>query len=302
MAPSILQASGGEVWRLVEEQRGVLSRRQLMALGFSADAIRHRLAAGRLHFVYRGVYAVGRPQVSRHGRWVAALLACGPGAVLSHQSVAELLGIRRARPGPIHVSVPAHVLRRVPGVEVHRRAALRVATHEGIPATSPADTLIDLAVGLPRAALETAINEADKHDLIDPETLREVLADTAPRPGVRALRDLLDRATFRLTDSELERYFLRVVRRVGLPVPETGAELGGFSVDFFCPGLGLVVETDGLRYHRTPDAQAKDRRRDQTHTAAGLTPVRFTHAQIRFEADHVEAILATIARRLRGTS
>jgi len=280
----------------------VLSRHQLRALGFSADAIRHRLAAGRLHFVYRGVYAVGRPQLSRHGRWVAALLACGPEAVLSHQSAAELLGIRRARPGQIHVSVPAHVLRRVPGVEVHRRAALRIAAHEGIPATSPVDTLIDLAVGLPRAALETAINEADKHDLIDPETLREILADTAPRPGVRALRDLLDRATFRLTDSELERYFLRVVRRVGLPVPETGAEVGGFAVDFFWPGLGLVVETDGLRYHRTPDAQAKDRRRDQTHTAAGLTPVRFTHAQICFEADHVEAILATVARRLRGTS
>lgn len=116
------------------------------------------------------MYAVGRPQLSRHGRWVAALLACGPEAVLSHQSAAELLGIRRARPGQIHVSVPAHVLRRVPGVEVHRRAALRVAAYEGIPATSPADTLIDLAVGLPRAALETAINEADKHDLIDPET------------------------------------------------------------------------------------------------------------------------------------
>ncbi len=178
-----------------------------------------RFATDRLHFVYRGVYAVGRPQVSRHGTWVAALLACGSEAVLCHQSAAELLGIRRARPGLIHVSVPAHVLRRVPGVEVHRRAALRVAAHEGIPATSPADTLIDLAVGLPRAALETAINEADKHDLIDPETLREVLADTAPRPGVRALRDLLDRATFRLTESELERYFLPVVRRVGYPSP-----------------------------------------------------------------------------------
>ena len=98
---------------------------------------------------------------------------------------------------------------------------------------------------------------------------------------------MLDRRTFRLTDSELERRFLPLARAAGLPVPLTRQRVNGFEVDFFWPDLGLVVETDGLRYHRTPAQQARDRLRDQAHTAAGLTPLRFTHAQVRFEPGHV---------------
>jgi very-short-patch-repair endonuclease len=119
------------------------------------------------------------------------------------------------------------------------------------------------------------------------------------QPGVPALRKLLDRLTFVLTDSELERYFLPIARRAGLSMPETGRWLNGFEVDFFWPELGLVVETDGLRYHRTPAEQARDRLRDQAHTAAGLTPLRFTHAQVRFEPDYVCMTLGLVAERLR---
>jgi very-short-patch-repair endonuclease len=103
---------------------------------------------------------------------------------------------------------------------------------------------------------------------------------------------------FRLTDSELERRFLRLVRSAGLPTPQTGRLVSGFRVDFFWPALGLVVETDGLRYHRTPAEQTRDRLRDQAHTAAGLVPLRFTHAQIRFEPDYVVEILRRVTRRL----
>jgi Protein of unknown function (DUF559) len=159
---------------------------------------------------------------------------------------------------------------------------------------------MDLSLQLTSARLEAAVNEADKLDLVDPETLRHALDEMAGQPGVSALRRILDRRTFVLTDSDLERYFLPVAREAGLPLPETGSLLNGFEVDFFWPGLGLVVETDGLRYHRTPAEQARDRLRDQAHTAAGLTPLRFTHAQIRFEPAYVTETLGRVARRLRG--
>ena len=160
-------------------------------------------------------------------------------------------------------------------------------------------TLAELGTILSPRQLEAAVNEADKFDLVDPEGLRMAL-DGMRGPGVPALRKVLDRLTFVLTDSELERHFLPIARRVGLPLPETGRWLNGFEVDFFWPDLGLVVETDGLRYHRKPAEQARDRLRDQAHMAVGLTPLRFTHTQIRFEPDHVSKTLARVAEPLQS--
>src|SRR5919109_4675237 len=159
--------------------------------------------------------------------------------------------------------------------------------HHGIPVTTPACTLVDLGPRLERDELEAAINVADKLDLIDPEELRTGLEGMRGRVGVAPLRDVLDRRTFALTASGLERRFLPLARRAGLGQPQTQARVNGFDVDFYWSDLGLVVETDGLRYHRTPAQQARDRVRDQIHFAAGLTPLRFTHAQVRFEPDYV---------------
>lgn len=117
--------------------------------------------------------------------------------------------------------------------------------------------------------------------------------------GVARLRDVVDRRTFRLTDSELERRFLRLVEKAGLPFPLTGQHVNGFKVDFFWSDLGLVVETDGLRYHRTPAQQARDQLRDQAHLASGLTSLRFNHAQVRYEPGYVRATLLAVVRRLR---
>jgi very-short-patch-repair endonuclease len=153
-------------------------------------------------------------------------------------------------------------------------------------------TRVDLARACPAAVLERAVNQADRLDLIDPERLRALLDGLAGHPGVRPLRTLLDRRTFAVTDSRLEQLFLPIARRARLATPVTQAEVNGFRVDFFWPGLGLVVETDGLRYHRTPAQQGRDRLRDQTHTAAGLTVLRFTHAQVRYEPAEVQRILA----------
>jgi very-short-patch-repair endonuclease len=175
-----------------------------------------------------------------------------------------------------------------------------VRMRSGIPVTSPISTLIDLAPHLGTEELEAAVNEADKRGLTDHEELRSALDHMSRRPGIKPLRELLDRRTFTLTDSQLERRFLKLVREAGLPFPETGRYVGGFKVDFYWPALGLVVETDGLRYHRTPAQQARDRIRDQTHTASGFTPLRFTHAQVSFDADQVRATLAAVMRRLRG--
>ncbi|MGH2982426.1 MAG: endonuclease domain-containing protein [Solirubrobacterales bacterium] len=232
---------------------------------------------------------------------MAAVLSCGPGAALSHETAAGLWAICRAPPGVIDVSVPACLDPRPPGIRVHRRTCLSagdIRRRYGIPLTSPVYTLVDLAARLEADQLEAAINEADKRDLTDPESLRTALDQISRRPGVARLRTLLDRGAFTLTDTHLERLFLPLARRAGLPPPQTQRPVNGFRVDFHWPDLGLVVETDGLRYHRTPAQQAKDRVRDQVHAAAGLTPLRFTRAQVRFEPDHVEAVLGSVARRL----
>lgn len=175
-----------------------------------------------------------------------------------------------------------------------------MARHEGIPVTTPTMTLIDLAVGLDERALERAVNQADVEGLIDPVTLLESLDGYTAREGVGKLRSLLIGQVFLLTDSELERRFLRLVRGAGLPVPRTGSRLNGFEVDFFWPDLGLVVEADGLRYHRTAGQQERDRVRDQAHTAAGLTTLRFTHRQVFSEPALVERTLRRVVRRLEA--
>jgi very-short-patch-repair endonuclease len=306
MAYPNVQSSSAAVWQLAARQHGVVSRAQLLELGYSPQAVKRRVASARLHPVWRGVYAVGRPRLSRHGRWIAATLSCGPGATLSHASAGVLLGILPREAGPIEVSVCARVARRGrDGIVIHRRATLAdqdLMEQLGIPVTSPIRTLVDLTTRLETGSLKRAIGQADRLDLIDPEALRHELDRFAGQPGVAILRQTLDRRTFTLTDSELERRFLPLARAAGLPPPRTQARLNGFRVDFHWPELGLVVETDGLRYHRTPAQQALDRVRDQTHVAAGLTPLRFTRAQVRFEPDRVRSVLEAVAARLRGAA
>jgi very-short-patch-repair endonuclease len=252
--------------------------------------------------LWPGVYAVGRAAVTRLGLLMAAVLACGPTAVLSDESAAELWAIRPNPSRPIHVSVREVVYRKLEGIRIHHRKSLsaeHVSEHLGIPATDPVQTLIDIASHLSPAELEAAVNEADKCDLLDPVELRTAVNERGPVAGKRKLSQLLDRRTFILTDSELERRFLPIPRRAGLPKPQTQVYVNGFRVDFYWPDLPLIVETDGLRYHRTPAQQARDRLRDQTHAAAGVTTLRFTHAQIRYEPGRVEAVLRAVARRLR---
>lgn len=174
----------------------------------------------------------------------------------------------------------------------------RVERHR-IPITGPAATLSALAaVKEPR--LEQAILAADRLDLIDPEALRRDLDARPGRPGNPRIRLLLDRHTYTQTDSVLERWFLRLVDETGLPRPETQLDLNGFRVDFFWPQFGLVVETDGLRYHRTAAQQTRDLQREQAHAAAGLRYLRFSYAQIRYERDKVKRTLLQTIQSGKG--
>jgi very-short-patch-repair endonuclease len=232
---------------------------------------------------------------------MAAVLAGGEGAALGHRSAAALWEIGDEG-GWIDVSVRRRCELRSPGVRFRGRPSLALddlVLRDEIPVTSPAQTLVDLATVLNPVALERAVNDADKRDLIDPEALREDLTRYGGEPGVRPLRHLLDKLFFRLSDSELEIYFRRIVRAARLPIPLTKQRVNRFEVDFFWPDLGLVVETDGLRYHRTPSAQLRDARRDRAHVMAGMTPLRFTHYEVRYEPGRVRAELVSTVAMLR---
>jgi hypothetical protein len=291
-----------QAWALAGRQHGVVARRQLLELGLGDEAIEHRLSKGRLHVITRGVYAVGWPEMTRERRWMAAVLACGKGAALSHRSAGALWGIVREREDRIDVSVQRRCEHRRKGVRARSRPSLPdedIVVRDRLPVTTPPRTLVDLATELRPMALERAVNEANKLDLVDPDGLRTALASFAGEPGVKRLRSVIDRHTFRLSDSNLELLFRPVACAAGLPPPLTKVCVNGFEVDFFWPDIGLVVETDGLRYHRTAATQARDRLRDQTHTAAGLTTLRFTHRQVKYESQHVKHVLAATVQHLR---
>jgi very-short-patch-repair endonuclease len=288
---------------MARTQHGVVSREQLLALGLTRHGIQDPIARGRLHPTGRGIYAVGRPELTQKGRWMAAVLASGGHGVaaLSHSSAAALFAIGPEQRSAIEVVRLSSTPIRVPGVKVFRRAGLRdgaLVLHDGIPVTSPVQTLIDLAARHEPVTVERLVNEADRLRVVRTDALRRALDDHPGERGVARLRAILDRRTFRYTRSELERAFLPLVAAAGLPLPRTSVYLNGHEVDFHFPSLDLVVETDGLTYHRTPAQQGKDSERDQDHSAAGTRPLRFANAQIRDEADRAVRTLRAAASHL----
>lgn len=281
-------------WALARAQHWVIRDDQLRGLGFTRAAIRHRLERGRLREYWPNAYAVGRAKLSRDGVCLAAVFTCGEGAAVSHASAAALWQIAQSPTWPVHISIPYPARRGRTGIRVHRRKRPFHATVvRGISITTPAQTIFDIAPSLTDAELERAINEADKLDLVHPEELREA-AENARGAGAKRVRELLDRHTVLLTASELERLFLPLARRAGMSTPQTQVKLNGFVVDFFFEREGVVVETDGARFHRTPLQQTRDRQRDHAHLAAGLTPLRFTHAQVKHERSYVIEVLRRV--------
>jgi very-short-patch-repair endonuclease len=278
---------------LADAQHGVVALPQLTALGLGQRAISKRVASGRLHRLHRGVYAVGHTRLSAKGRWLAAVLACGPAAVLSHRTAAALHELLPIGGGAIHVTAP-HRLRDKPGLHVHRAAVDRVVV-DVIPATTVARTLLDLAVTEPYRLLERAVENAERKGTLD---VREI--PTVDRPGAPALRRALAAHTTH-TESELERRVLALIERARLPRPQTNAPIqttqGPIRVDFLWPEHRLVLEADGHEHHRTRHAQDRDRRRDQALTAAGYTVIRTTWTQVTQDP---ESLIVTLRALLRA--
>jgi very-short-patch-repair endonuclease len=265
---------------IAANQHGVVSVDQLRVLGLNLDAISYRVRVGRLHRIHRGVYAVGHPRLSNEGRWMAAVLACGPGAVLSHRSAAALWRLLPAQPRFPDVTVRGHGGRkRREGIRVHRSISLRPAQttlRMGIPVTTPARTLADLR----RCAAPDELSKARRQ---------------AELRGYR-LEDQGE-AEPELTRTELERRFARLCRRHGLPIPEVDVRIGEYIVDFLWRDRSLVVETDSYRYHRGRAAFEHDYRRQARLIAAGYEVLRFTWRQV---VDDPEEVLAAVRARLDG--
>jgi very-short-patch-repair endonuclease len=285
---------------LVGRQHGVITHTQLRSLGFSAGALRHRVGAGRLHSVHRGVYALGRSDLPVEGRWMAAVLACGPGALLSHSSAAALHGLLSTARASVDVTISRRVGLTRSGIAVHRSTKLGLADRaevSGIPCTSVPRTLLDLATVASRPALERACDQAEVRRLIDWEAMEELLARARGRGGVGSLRAVLGAtdAGQGLTRSELERRFVALCRDAALPSPAVNQWLTvageEMQVDFVWRGPRVVVETDGFRTHGTRQAFQRDRRRDRLLALEGWRVIRFSWNDVVNVPDHVTRVL-----------
>ncbi len=261
---------------IARRQHGVLTLTQLLGAGLTATAVRNRVRSGRLHRIHRGVYAVGHRGLSNEGRWMAAVLACGEGAVLSHRSAAELWALLPPTRGIVDVTAPIPGGRKKrAGIRLHRSPSLPDAATTrrcGIAVTTTARTLTDLRRAVPAEIMRKAIRQAEFRNL-----------DLGPVQSDR-------------TNSELERAFLRLCRRHRLPAPEVGVRVGRFTVDFLWRDQRLVVETDGYAAHRGSQAFEDDRQRELELHALGWRVRRFTYRQVHRQGPVVVAAVADALR------
>lgn len=276
----------------------MVARWQLIAIGLAPDAIRYREKVGRVHRIHHGVYAVGHRKLTRQGHRMAAVLAYGPDAVLSHRSAAALWGIGQGS-YKIDVTTP-HSKRSRKTIRAHT-AKLHPedrTIQDGIPVTSVARTTIDLAARMSDTGLTHVIEESDRRDLFDLRALDRAIARRPRAPGVARLKKVL--AAYRGpadTRSRLERNFRKLIARAGLPEPQYNVVVAGLTVDVCWPQWKLVVELDGEPYHNTPRAFETDRMRDATLQKAGFRVLRVTGDRLDNDPDGVVADILALSRR-----
>jgi very-short-patch-repair endonuclease/predicted transcriptional regulator of viral defense system len=292
---------------LAERQHGVVARRQLVTLGLSLDAIDHRVQARRLHVLHHGVYAVGHRSLTRCGHWMAAVLAGGNRAVLSHRTAAALWGIRDTARGSIEITAPRE--RRRPGIVVRIVAlpADEVTIERGIPVTTPARTLLDLAAVLTEHQLTRAAERAEALRLTSPTSLEALVERYPRRPGTPAVKRLIEGRRIRptTTRSDLERRFLTLLDAESLPRPLVNAEIHlnettKLEPDFTWRSHRLIVELDGYETHGTREGFERDRARDRALQSAGWRVLRITWRQLHADpatiAAELHALLSRTAR------
>ncbi|HEU4738807.1 MAG TPA: type IV toxin-antitoxin system AbiEi family antitoxin domain-containing protein [Solirubrobacterales bacterium] len=300
-------AAGNHLATLAGNQHGVVARAQLRALGLGEDAIDHAARTGRLHRVFRGVYAVGYPTINERGRLMAAALACGKGAAISHRSAGALLGLLDKGPVVIDVIAPPSRGRKIDGIRFHRVRPPRldeVGTVAGIPCTSPARTLVDLAGTVGDWTLRSCFERAAQKKSLD---IAAIEASMDPgRRGNRSLRALI--AEWRKAapvakkghlKSPLEAKVLPLVLARDHPAPLLNAPVeiakGRIEVDFLWPNHRFALQADSRDFHATHIAFERDRWRDRELLRVGYATLRVTHRQAETEAG---AIADTIASRL----
>jgi predicted transcriptional regulator of viral defense system/very-short-patch-repair endonuclease len=298
---------------LAERQHGVVSIRQLEAIGYRRPAITRATRSGRLHRIHRGVYAVGHANLTWDGRCLAAVLACAPNAVASHGSAAWLWGLLTSRPGTFHVTAPT---RRHPKpklcVHFGRLTGEDRAVCNGIPVTSVPRTLLDCAAMSTDTRLERALERSEERDLFDLRAVEALLARAGNHPGAGHLRRAL--AIYRddpaFTRSKLERRFHDLVRRSGLPVPAANFWVGGYEVDAYWPAERFGVELDVYETHGTRAAFERDRLRQENLKLQDIETIRITGPRLDREPTEVIERIATLleqrrrnppAGRLRGS-
>lgn len=279
---------------MARRQWGVVSRRQLGVLGLSAHGIAEWVRTGRLVRLHQGVYAFGHDRLRVEGRWLAAVMAGGPGAVLSHRDAAQLWELRQSSASVIDVTVPSQNGRiRRRGIRIHRSGRLtakEVTTRSGIPVTTVARTLLDLADVLDVQALRRAVTEAEYTNRFDLTALHAVVRSNPGRRGRQVMEAVHGRR--HRTRSPLEDRFLTFIEQHGVEEPQTNVWIEGYEVDFLWTRAGLVVELDGVAAHTTRAALNADRLRDRRLWRAGLRTMRLTADAL----DAEEEVLADLAQ------
>jgi very-short-patch-repair endonuclease len=285
----------------------VVASRQLAGIGLGPGAVRVRREGGRLHPLHRGVYAVGHRVLTPNGRRLAAVLAVGSGAVLSHRDAASLHGLRPTSRAAFEVTVARRGRRGRPGIEVHCVRALHpddVTTVDGIPCTAWPRTVLDCADVLAPRGVERLLDAAVELRLYDEPLLHALLTRSPGRRAATVLRDVL--ATHAVgtttTRSALEEAFLGLCARHGLARPEVDVHLGRYTADFLFRAARVVVECDGHAYHAAPGAMRRDRRRDLALQAEGWDVVRLTWEQVALEPGPTAAALRSVLARRTSLS
>jgi hypothetical protein len=274
------------VTQFAEKEHGVLGCHELYGLGLTASSVRRWTADGRLHRVHRGVYAVGRPDLTIAGQWLAAVKACGLGALLSHECAAALWGLRQLSTRAIHVITPRRV--RPVGIEVHRVPPVEpddIAKVDRIPVTSVARTLADCAEVLPTREVVRLLEQAERLRLFDLRALKR-------RPSLSTALAQMEPEPPRV-NSPWERDLLDLCADHGIPRPELNVMVEGFEVDALWSGPRVIAELDGYSFHRSRRAFVEDRRRDAKLQLAGYMVLRLT----ALEADTAQLLSAAVAAR-----
>jgi predicted transcriptional regulator of viral defense system len=281
---------------------------QLVALGLSARAVQDRASAGRLHRIQRGVYSlVPRTLLTRQGYWMAAVLAAGTGAVVSHRTAAVLHGLMQYNGRKLDVTVPSANGRRRDAVVVHRSTTLTpcdITVVENVPCTTVARTLLDLADVVDRRRHERAFDQAEVHEVLDMAAITDQLERNASRAAARKTKTLLAEhyPGSTPTESPLEEAFLALCRRAGLPQPDVQQWInlpdGGDPIraDFLWPQQRVIVETDGEQFHNTAQRRRGDRRKDQRLIVHGFRPLRTDGRQVFGRPAELEARLKALIR------